>query len=501
MLFWPVAAILTAIVTLAAVWPLLGRQRPAAGPSRAEHDVEVYGAQLSELKGDIERGSIPPAEAESARAEIGRRLLKAAALAERSRATARGGSRRLVGAAAVLVALALPAVSIGLYARYGSPQLPDFPLAARLQADPAHADIETLVAKAEERLKNDPKDGRGWDVLAPIYLRMARPDEAATAFRNAIRLLGSSPARQAGLGEALTQVAGGRVTAEAKTAFEAAVKADPDFLPAKFFLALNLSQQGDLSAALPAWQALIAESPPEAPWMKIAEAALADARQRTGDGGNGTAGAPAEAQPAPSGPTPEAVAAAEKMPAGDRHAMIEGMVARLAERLKTSPDDLDGWKRLIRSYAVLGEPEKAEAATAEARKAFAPGSKERQELDASLGSAETPAPAASAGAPAPSPGSSEADVAAAQGMSKEDRSAMIEGMVARLAERLKSSPQDVEGWKRLIRSYTVLGDAGKAATALRDATAAFPEGSKERAEIAGFAEGVGVSAPKETTTQ
>ena len=39
--------------------------------------------------------------------------------------------------------------------------------------------------------------------------------------------------------------------------------------------------------------------------------------------------------------------------------MIRGMVEGLAARLEENPDDAEGWRRLARSYAVLGEPEKA----------------------------------------------------------------------------------------------------------------------------------------------
>jgi len=47
------------------------------------------------------------------------------------------------------------------------------------------------------------------------------------------------------------------------------------------------------------------------------------------------------------------------MPPADRQAMIHGMVERLATRLQSAPDDFDGWMRLGRSYAVLGERDKA----------------------------------------------------------------------------------------------------------------------------------------------
>ena len=64
-------------------------------------------------------------------------------------------------------------------------------------------------------------------------------------------------------------------------------------------------------------------------------------------------------------------------------------------------------------------------------------------------------------------------------MSAEDRSAMIESMVTRLAERLKSEPDDIEGWTRLARSYNVLGKPEKA----RDALAKAVEGAPDNVDL------------------
>jgi len=60
-------------------------------------------------------------------------------------------------------------------------------------------------------------------------------------------------------------------------------------------------------------------------------------------------------------------------------------------------------------------------------------------------------------------------MAAAKDMSESDRSAMIRGMVERLATRLKQNGDDVEGWLRLVRAYMVMGDRDKAKSALSDA--------------------------------
>ncbi|MEP0509777.1 MAG: c-type cytochrome biogenesis protein CcmI, partial [Aurantimonas coralicida] len=99
------------------------------------------------------------------------------------------------------------------------------------------------------------------------------------------------------------------------------------------------------------------------------------------------------------------------------------------------------------------------------------------------------------------PGPGEADIAAAADMAAEDRQAMIEGMVSQLAARLETNPNDVEGWKRLIRSYTVLGDDEAAGAAYRTARQTFAADSAAGREIAAFGDELGLTAEGETQTQ
>jgi cytochrome c-type biogenesis protein CcmH len=71
------------------------------------------------------------------------------------------------------------------------------------------------------------------------------------------------------------------------------------------------------------------------------------------------------------------------------------------------------------------------------------------------------------------PGPNAADVAAAQDKSPADRQAMIEGMVQRLAARLEQNGDDLAGWLRLVRAYTVLDRKNEALKALERARSAF----------------------------
>ena len=134
MLFWVTATLLTACAVLSVLVPLVRRAPDAEQPS--SHDLEVYRDQLAELDRDAARGLIRAAEAEEARAEIARRILK---IAGEHSGPAAGRPRKfgVARAGAFAAVLSVPLVSWGLYAVLGSPDMPSQPLAARLAADPA----------------------------------------------------------------------------------------------------------------------------------------------------------------------------------------------------------------------------------------------------------------------------------------------------------------------------------------------------------------------------
>jgi cytochrome c-type biogenesis protein CcmH len=314
---------------------------------------------LDEIARDRAAGLIGEAEAEAARVEVSRRLIGAADAAKTGK-TADAASplwRRRATAVAGLVLLPLGAAAV--YLALGSPQLPGEPLAARLRAAPQNNSIMGLVSRVEAHLEREPDDARGYEVLAPVYLRLGRYADAVYARRKLLALSGETAERQADLGEALTAASNGIVTDEAKSAFQRAVALDANALKAQFFLGLAAEQDGDKPKAATIWRAMLDKAPPDAPWAATVREALV----RVG-------GTPPAAAAAP-GPSADDVAAANTMTEKDRGDMIRGMVARLADRLKQNSDDIEGWQRLLRAYMVLGERDKALAAAADAKRAFA----------------------------------------------------------------------------------------------------------------------------------
>jgi cytochrome c-type biogenesis protein CcmH len=265
MLFWVIAAAMTGAATFAVLWPLSRARAPA--PDR-EADLAVYRDQLAEVERDRARGLLTAPEAEAARIEVSRRLLAADAAAKRETPAAAALGRRR--AAAVLTLATVPVFALGLYAAVGSPGLPDAPLAARLQRPPEQMDVAVLVQRIETHLAQNPNDGRGWELLAPIYLRQGRADDAVRAQTNALKLLGANAEREADLGEALVVQAGGVVKSEARAAFERALTQDAAHAKALFFLGLAAEQDGRAAEALSRWRELAEKAAADDPWRILA---------------------------------------------------------------------------------------------------------------------------------------------------------------------------------------------------------------------------------------
>ncbi|MFC5385365.1 c-type cytochrome biogenesis protein CcmI [Aquamicrobium segne] len=345
MLFWMIAAVLTLGASLAVLLPLAAQ--PVSGISDADHDLEVYRDQLDELERDLARGLIQQAEAEQARAEIGRRILRLSASRQEQDKKQRPFSLRLVSVTAVL---AVPLISWGVYARLGSPDIPSQPLQERLARNLVDNTVDELIARAETHLAANPSDGRGWEVLAPIYMRMQRFDDAAQAYGKAIEFSGSDAQRQSALGEALASASGGQITGQARAAFEAALKHDPANPKAQFFLAMALAQEGRMAEAIAGWTQIRDAAVEGSPWRNAAERALAQAEQVAGQ---------VVGQVNERGPGQAEVEAAAALSGEDRAEMISGMVERLDERLRENPADGEGWKQLVRSYLVLGDEHRA----------------------------------------------------------------------------------------------------------------------------------------------
>jgi cytochrome c-type biogenesis protein CcmH len=473
MILWPIFALMT-VGAVVAVWlPLARRQRSV----RSGSDIAVYRDQLEEIDRDEAASLIGNVEAEAARVEVSRRLIAAAEAAKAANVIAPPASaglhrRATLAAAIVLLPLTAGATCFSL----GSPNLVPVSMNAATDGQPLPGGIEKTVAEVETYLESNPRNGRGWELLAPVYLRLGRFDDAVRARRNALEIFGADAARLGDLGEAILMASNGVVTAEAKGLFERANAADPEDVMAQYYLGLSAKQDGRRDEAEKRWRTLLSSAPAGAEWLPLVKNALARIDEKS----------------------PSVVVAPPKHNGG----AIEAMVERLAERLKKDGSDVAGWIQLVRSYRVLGKADKVNATIVDAHTALANNQEALQRLDQGLAALEAEAspngPASAPVAPATSAvnvaprGPSASDVAAAAQMAPAERNSMIEGMVARLAQRMVENGSDVDGWLRLIKAYSVLGERDKALSAAANARSALAGNSENLRRIGELAKELGL---------
>ncbi|MAY65867.1 MAG: c-type cytochrome biogenesis protein CcmI [Rhodospirillaceae bacterium] len=406
-------AVLAALVGLALAGPLL--RRNAASAARAAYDLTVFRDQLKEIERDAAEGLLDAEGAEAARLEVQRRMLAADAELQAGSGRAAGEAPRRLTAA--LIGAGVPLAAAALYVVLGSPDQPDQPFATRevpaAQSAPQTAggpvdpgpEMTAMLSRLMERLKNNPGDIEGWLLLGHSYMALERFPDALKVFARAREIADGRTDVEIAYAEALVLTSRMKVTDDAAAIFRAVRDKAPFDPKARYYLGLQKAQAGDVSGALQDWADLVAVSSEDAPWVPVVRQQIARAAEElkidpltitmsenarkliatqppvlrpstpimppegADDPHAGHPHAAAEDAPgAQPGPSREQMEAAQDMTAEDRDAMIRGMVQRLADRLKETPDDLAGWQRLEKAYRVLGETAKADAAAAEIKR-------------------------------------------------------------------------------------------------------------------------------------
>ncbi|MGH6915858.1 MAG: tetratricopeptide repeat protein, partial [Geminicoccales bacterium] len=346
-----------------------------------------------------------------------------------------------------------PLLSGIIYWRLGSPDQPAAPFAGRAAerqraaeaggpGDARAPSIQSLIPPLEAHLEAHPDDLEGWLRLGQSYALTQDFERAATAYRRALAIDPKVAQAHSALGEALVMAGGGIVTEPAKQAFSRALELEPSDPRARFYTGLALAQQGARRQALDAWTALIRDSPADAPWLAaLRQRATALAQDLGLDPAKVLPRAVAKAEPA----EPPASPALPSDPERLRQAAL-----RLEKQLAADPKDFESWIRLARSWQALGDSARAKQALEGGLDAYPGAPFVRQQLQSAA--ADLGIDLASAGSGS---GPSAEQMQAARSMSPEERTTMIRGMVAGLAERLDKQPDDAEGWRMLGRSYQV----------------------------------------------
>lgn len=344
MIFWLIVIAVTAIACAALFYAAAGRVVNVSAPESGDAN-RHFRLVLAGIENDLAAGKIAPAEAEAAKGELAREVLRAQK--ETSNPARDDFGRAPLGVGL----LAIAALAFGLYAVLGSPDLPSRPLAERPEIAAQSMELATAIERIEAQLVANPTDLRGWTVIAPAYVELGRYGDGAEAYRRIIALSAPTAALQTDLAEALLLDAQGAGSDEAMALLRSAAESDPTHARSRLYLASELTRMGEYAAAAEYWQAALDLAQGDEPWLAAARQGLSVAQNNGVD-----------------------VAAEQQAE------MIGAMVSGLSERLMSEGGSIEEWTQLVRSYLVLGDAQAAQIAYDAAVSAY-PAAFDRGDLD------------------------------------------------------------------------------------------------------------------------
>ena len=305
--FFAIAVFMTVVALALVVRPLLFGTRPRSEVERSASNLGIIKDQLAELETDLRAGSISEVQYHEAKSELERRVLEEA----KSESGARGGpTARGVGLALTLV-FVFPLVAGLMYWQFGTPAAfsPEAQQAAA-QAAGDHQftpeEIDKMIARAEEKLKQNPDDAQGWAVLARTYYTMQRFPEAARAYGELTRLVPNDPDVLADYADTLAVAQGRNLSGTPMALVQRALKADPNHWKALALAGSEAMNRKDYKTALGYWERLAKVVPEGSEMAQAVASNIAEAREL---GGIKAPPAPV-AKAAPAAPAPAGGASA-----------------------------------------------------------------------------------------------------------------------------------------------------------------------------------------------
>jgi cytochrome c-type biogenesis protein CcmH len=275
------AALLLAITLTFVLTPLLRKERVTTEHiQRDELNLAVLRDQLRELDADLEAGLIEPLAYESARHELERRV--AEEVQPEGAVQTSGTSKRW---SAVMVAIAVPVLSISIYLLVGSP-------AALNPAQTAAADqgshevtqeqIEGMVAKLAQRLKSEPDNVEGWNMLARSYAAMGRYAEATDAYENLVRLIPNDASLLADYADTLAMATNRSLQGKPEKLIDRALAIDSKNLKANALSGSAAFERKDYAGAAARWQKVLDLVPRDSDMARSTLASINEAQSLMG---------------------------------------------------------------------------------------------------------------------------------------------------------------------------------------------------------------------------
>jgi cytochrome c-type biogenesis protein CcmH len=285
--FWIIAALFILLALWFVLPALLQKPNQEEEVERREANVLVYKDQYRELEADLKSDLIGEKQFQAEKQELERRLLEdvsARTGANKSPAPARNGL-------AYGVAAFIPLGALIFYLSIGNPKgldaasaPPTMPAAnAEQPGAMSQQQIAANIDKLAERLKQNPNDAQGWQMLARSYMMQERFSDAAGAYEHLTSIDPKDANAWADYGEALALANSQNLAGKPTEVINRALQVDPNNQKALDLSGTAAFQAGDYQKAMEQWQKLLKLLPAGSQELKTITAQISKAKELAGN--------------------------------------------------------------------------------------------------------------------------------------------------------------------------------------------------------------------------
>ena len=276
MLFVLIALGIALCVAVVFLWVLMRERKPVTQASQAKANAKVYRDQISDLDREHDSGHISDQEWQQSRDELSLRLLEDTSAVDDPAAK----TEKPAIWTAVVLAVALPLGSMGLYMWVGQPEALN-PLALKTpdQVDPK--DLAKMAQTLAEKLKDKPDNLQGWVMLGRTYRTLENFDAALKAYDSALKLSADDDLKLERI-EIIAMQRQGQFEGEPWNVIREILQRDPQHFGALLTAGSASYADGKFADALKYWEQ--ARKPLDAnnPDLEGLESAIATVRERLG---------------------------------------------------------------------------------------------------------------------------------------------------------------------------------------------------------------------------
>lgn len=255
-MFW-IIAILLIILALAMILPPLLKRTELDTNPRREQNIQIAKEQLAELETAFTNNEMQQDDYLARRDELEQALYSDTASDEIT--TTQYAKPSIISTG--LIALIIPVIAFGMYAKYGNSKALDSETAKTANTIPKKAngepDVDAMVSGLRKKLEADPDNAKGWYMLGRSYMALNRYKDAVYSYEQLYKLEPKDGKIMLFLADASAMANNGNVLGRPAELIEKSLTLIPKSVTGLWLGGMASSQQGNHTKAIERWTALL----------------------------------------------------------------------------------------------------------------------------------------------------------------------------------------------------------------------------------------------------